>query len=168
MSDKIFHAYDIRGIYKEQITIETAVKLGLLLADEFNPKTIVVGYDQRIGSDLLANALIDAFLDSGVNVILIGLVPTPLVYFAVNELKADMGIMVTASHNPKEYVGFKITRENAIPIGYAEGLDKIEARMNEPIVPNAVQKGTLEEQNVVNKYIEYVKPFASEVTDGRV
>ena len=102
MSNKIFHAYDIRGLYKTEITIETAVRVGLLLADEYKPKTVLIGYDQRIGSEELANAMTDAFLDSGVDVLFIGLVPTPLVYFGVNHHKADMGIMVTASHNPKE------------------------------------------------------------------
>ena len=106
----IFRAYDIRGIYGKDITTETAEKIGKAFATYVNGGEIVVGYDARIGSPELRDSLISGLISSGCNVIDIGMVPTPLVYFTISHFKKDGGIVVTGSHNPPEYNGFKLCK----------------------------------------------------------
>jgi len=106
----IFRAYDIRGIYGKDITTETAEKIGKAFATYVNGGEIVVGYDARIGSPELRDSLINGLISSGCNVIDIGMVPTPLVYFTISHFKKDGGIVVTGSHNPPEYNGFKLCK----------------------------------------------------------
>jgi len=106
----IFRAYDIRGIYGKDITTETAEKIGKAFATYVNGGEIVVGYDARIGSPELRDSLIKGLISSGCDVIDIGMVPTPLVYFTISHFKKDGGIVVTGSHNPPEYNGFKLCK----------------------------------------------------------
>ena len=125
----VFHNYDVRGIFEKDIDELFAQKLGVSTIEFLDAKSVVIGHDERIGSNILAAAIhsaIDVVYDGKVKVIDIGLCTTPMVWHAVGMHKTDCGIMVTASHNPKEYVGFKICTKNAIPIGYDNGLDKIE------------------------------------------
>jgi phosphomannomutase len=125
MKEKIFKAYDVRGIYPEEINEEAAFKIGAALIKFLNKKTVVVGYDMRSSSDKLFTALASGINSMGAKVIDIGLCSTDMVYFAVASYKYDAGIMITASHNPKQYNGMKFVRENAIPIGEESGLKEI-------------------------------------------
>ena len=106
----IFKAYDIRGIYKEELTEKTSKFVAEALSRIYkeNNDTIIIGRDGRLSSKSLTKSLIEGFLESGKNVVDIGEVPTPLLYFAVNQLKSNSGVMVTGSHNPKNYNGLKI------------------------------------------------------------
>lgn len=124
----IFRAYDIRGKYPAQINGETvkiavpaiikALKLGA-----GGKKTIIVGHDARLSSPELYQACIEALAqEKGVQALPVGLITTPMLYFLVNKHKAAGGITVTASHNPKEYNGLKMVREQAIPISGEEVL----------------------------------------------
>ena len=112
----VFKAYDIRGIYPDQLHQELAYKLGrayshLIRSENPGKKlTIVVGSDMRLSSPELKTELIKGLTDSGVDIIDVGLVSTPTFYFAVAFYKYDGGIQVSASHNPKQYNGFKIVR----------------------------------------------------------
>lgn len=130
---KIFKAYDIRGIYKVDLDEDTAYKLGLAYAEmrkkeikdkygDIHELNIVVGVDMRLSSPSLKEKLIAGLIDGGMNVIDIGLASTPTFYFAVANYKYDGGILVSASHNPKEYNGFKLVREKAIPISGDTGM----------------------------------------------
>ncbi len=114
---QIFKAYDIRGIYKTDFDEEFAFELGSRIGGAFKGKTIVIGRDARSSSASIELELIKGAQRAGLEIISIGLCTTPMFYFAVNYLKADGGIMVTASHNPKEYNGFKVVKEEAIAIG---------------------------------------------------
>ena len=110
LSKSIFKAYDIRGIYKEELTEQT-VKLvaeSLSMIYKKNNDKIIIGRDGRLSSTSLSKSLIKGFLESGKNVLDIGEVPTPLLYFAVSHFQANAGVMVTGSHNPKNYNGLKI------------------------------------------------------------
>lgn len=122
----VFKAYDIRGTVPDQLNAELAYAVGRATARFIGGDRIVVGRDARPHSPELCEALIRGILDEGVDVDDIGLVATPMLYYAVAELASAGGIVVTASHNPAEYNGFKICRENAIPIGEASGLRDIE------------------------------------------
>ena len=109
LNEKIFKAYDIRGVYDSQLNPEVAKAIAIALSEIYpNEKKIIVGRDGRLSSEELSKSLIDGFISMGVDIIDIGLVPTPLLYYAVEKFKSSAGIMVTGSHNPKEYNGFKI------------------------------------------------------------
>lgn len=135
ISKEVFRAYDIRGIVGEQIHEEFAYKLGQvfaqLLQQECQKKDlqIVIGKDMRTSSESLQQALMKGLIDSGVHVLDIGLVSTPAFYFAVGHLNADGGIMVSASHNPAKYNGFKMTRSKAVPIGQGSGMEILKQGM---------------------------------------
>ena len=128
LDPKVFKAYDIRGIYPDEIDEDGAREIGRAYVEQFEPKRIAVGRDMRSSSPAMAKAVIEGAAAAGAEVIDIGLVGTEMLYFAVGELALDGGIAVTASHNPKEYTGMKIVRRGALPVGGDTGLDKIKAR----------------------------------------
>lgn len=106
----IFRGYDIRGVVPQDIDVDTAYTIGLGFGSKIQDlkrEKCVVGYDNRISSPDLHQALVQGLIDTGVNVIDIGLTTTPMYYFACLDLKIDSGIMITASHNPKDENGFK-------------------------------------------------------------
>ena len=112
INSHIFRGYDIRGIYNEDLFESTAYTIGkaygTYLIQKFNGNKVIVGEDNRLSSPILANALIEGILSTGVDVIYLGLVTSPMLYFANEIFDIRAGVMVTASHNPKEYNGFKI------------------------------------------------------------
>src|SRR2546421_370835 len=122
LEPKVFKAYDIRGIYPEEINDEGAYAIGRASVRQFEPHRIAVGRDMRLSSPQIAAAVIRGAADEGAEVLDLGLVGTEMVYFAVGELGLDGGIAVTASHNPKEYTGMKIVRRGALPVGGESGL----------------------------------------------
>lgn len=127
-NQEIFKAYDIRGIYNKDLFANTAYFLGISFVEMRKKETgkdkltIVVGRDMRLSSPELKDSLIKGIIDTGSDVIDIDLASTPTFYFAVANYKYDGGIIVSASHNPKEYNGFKITREGAIPVSGETGM----------------------------------------------
>ncbi len=137
MLGKIFKAYDIRGTYPDLLTDVMARQIGFgasryLLNDaaaagEDNPmmKNIVVGRDMRKSSPALTEQLIKGITDQGANVLDLGMVDTSFIYFAINHLDCAGGVMVTASHNPPQYNGFKISKRKARPVGEGTGLAEI-------------------------------------------
>jgi len=131
VNPKIFKAYDIRGIFPEEINGRVAYLIGLAFVKflgKLKPR-VVVGRDNRISSPILHKNLIKGLREGGATVIDIGLSPTPMLYFAVAHYGHDGGINITASHNPKEYNGFKLVREKAIPISGDTGLQQIKNLM---------------------------------------
>ena len=150
----VFKAYDIRGIVPDQLDEALAYAVGRATARFIGGDRLVVGRDARTHSPQLCDALTRGISDEGVAVDDIGLVATPMVYYAVAALSASGGIMVTASHNPGEYNGFKICREQAIPIGEASGLREIEALVAGGCAtdPIAEDRGVIEERDVVAGY----------------
>jgi len=125
MKEKIFKAYDVRGIYPDELDEEAAFKIGAAFVTFLGKKNIVIGRDMRRSSDALSDSLAAGINYRGGKVIDIGLCSTDMVYFAVAKYKHDGGIMITASHNPPQYNGMKFVRENAIPIGEDSGLEQI-------------------------------------------
>lgn len=136
--DKAFKAYDVRGIYGEEVDEDLAWKIGHAAASflrslmsgyergQAAANRLVVGYDMRPSSESLVSALIEGITSSGAGVMNIGLCDSPMMYWAVNHLGTCGGIMVTASHNPPEYNGFKIAGLKARPIGQDTGLKEIQ------------------------------------------
>jgi len=99
----IFKAYDIRGIFPDQLNNEIAYRIGNGLAGYLKPKAIAVGRDMRLSSNELFDSLASGILDAGADVVDLGLVSTDGLYFAVGKFGFDGGVMITASHNPREY-----------------------------------------------------------------
>src|ERR1700716_3289647 len=128
LDPKVFKAYDIRGIYPEELDDQGAYAIGRAYVQQFEPRRIAVGRDMRLSSPQIAEAVIRGAADEGAEVLDLGLVGTEMVYFAVGQLELDGGIMVTASHNPKEYTGMKIVRRGALPVGGESGLLEIRDR----------------------------------------
>ncbi|HOK35567.1 MAG TPA: phosphomannomutase/phosphoglucomutase [Candidatus Pacearchaeota archaeon] len=163
MNPEIFKAYDIRGIYKKDFDTKTAFKIGqafseFLKNNKRTPLTIIVGRDNRLSSASLAKAVKNGLKLQGSNVIDIGLSSTPMFYFGVNFLKADGGIMITASHNPPEYNGFKLVREEAIPISGDTGIEEIKKMI---LLDNFKKRkpGTESRKNILNEYIKFNLKF---------
>lgn len=126
----IFKAYDIRGIYPTQLNEDVAYAVGrgyatFLLNKNPNAKYVIVGSDMRLSSPALKKRLEDGIMESGLNIVDVGLVSTPTFYFAVAFYGYDGGVQVSASHNPKEYNGFKLVREKAFPISKDTGIMEI-------------------------------------------
>jgi phosphomannomutase len=122
LDPKVFKAYDVRGIYPEDLDEEGAYAIGRAYVQQFEPRRVAVGRDMRLSSPQIAAEVIRGAAAEGAEVLDLGLVGTEMVYFAVGELGLDGGVMVTASHNPKEYTGMKIVRRGALPVGGESGL----------------------------------------------
>ena len=122
-----FHAYDIRGIYNKDFNNEDAYKIGFFLPLLMKTTKILVGRDVRISSPEIYSALSNGIMDAGADVFNAGLSTTPMVYFLTAKFNFDASVMITASHNGKEYNGMKVSRTNALPVGYANGLNELEA-----------------------------------------
>ncbi len=156
MNLKCFKAYDVRGRIPDELNEETVYKIGLAYSQVIKPKSVVVGYDVRLTSKSLSNALINGLTDSGVNVLNIGLCGTEEVYFSTFYYKADGGIMVTASHNPMDYNGLKFVRENSKPVSGDNGLFEIKEKVEENISVLNTDKGTIEYLDHKKSYIEHL------------
>jgi phosphomannomutase len=122
LDPEVFKAYDVRGTYPAELDEDGAYRIGRAYVDIFAPKSIAVGRDMRISSPAMAAGAIRGAAEAGADVVDVGMVGTEMVYFAVDKLGLDGGVMVTASHNPKEYTGMKIVRGGALPVGGDSGL----------------------------------------------
>jgi phosphomannomutase len=157
----IFRAYDIRGVYPADIDEEAYYRIAKAYTYLFQPTTMVVGRDARVTSAQLAESLISGFVDAGVDVIDIGGITTDMLYFAVGAYDYSGGIVVSASHNPKEYNGAKMVREKAAAISSDTGLfdirDALKAGKDKEVA--ADKKGTVKERDVLDDYLKHVLSF---------
>jgi phosphomannomutase len=160
LDSKVFKAYDVRGIYPEDLDEEGAYAIGRAYVQQFEPRRIAVGRDMRLSSPQMAAELMRGAAAEGAEVLDLGLVGTEMVYFAVGELGLDGGVMVTASHNPKEYTGMKIVRRGALPVGGESGLldvrDRALALTDRAAVDDAA---AVEEYDIWPAYLERVLSF---------
>jgi phosphomannomutase len=154
-----FKAYDVRGIYGKEIHEKLAYQLGRAYILHTQAKSVVVARDMRPSSIPLSEQLIAGLRDQGAEVTYIGLASTDMLYFSVIHLQSDGGIVVTASHNPVEYNGFKFTRKNAIPIGLESGLAEIEALVSQGNFPQAPSQGTLSHQELLKEFVQFMHSF---------
>ena len=157
----IFKAYDIRGVVPDELDAAAARRIGRAVARFLHTPRIAIGRDARRSSPELFEALLGGVLDEGASVVDLGMVCTPMLYFGVEQLGTGGGIMLTASHNPAQYNGFKICREHAIPVGEASGLREIEKLAadiaREPIAKRAGERRRAE---VMEGYLEHVLSVA--------
>ncbi|HDK6048849.1 TPA: phosphomannomutase CpsG [Klebsiella variicola] len=153
---KCFKAYDIRGKLGEELNEEIAYRIGRAYGEYLKPKQMVLGGDVRLTSEGLKLALAKGLQDAGTDVLDIGLAGTEEIYFATSHLNVDGGIEVTASHNPLDYNGMKLVREQSKPISGDTGLRDIQklAEANVFAAVNEVQRGSYKQVSVLDAYIE--------------
>jgi phosphomannomutase len=159
MTIDCFKAYDIRGQIPNQLNPDVAYRIGNATATFLKAKKIVLGRDIRLSSDELADAVANGIMDAGAEVIDIGLGGTEMVYFGTSHLEADGGIMVTASHNPADYNGLKIVREEARPVSADTGLVDIRALAERDERSIATKRGTTAEVDIFAAYIDHLLTY---------
>lgn len=161
-----FKAYDIRGIYNKDFDKKTAYKVGYFLPSLLSTDHVVVGRDVRLSSPEIHEYLLKGITDSGADVYDLGLATTPMVYFATVFLKADASVQITASHNPKEYNGLKISRKDAIPVGGDTGLKDLEKLCKEGEITISEKKGEVKDYSYVrDEYVKYLRGFCPDIED---
>lgn len=158
---RIFKAYDIRGIYPEELNEDIAYKIGRAFATYLHPRNVAVGRDMRISSPQLGESLCRGILDSGSDVIDIGLCSTDGLYFAVGKFGYDAGIMVTASHNPPAYNGMKMCQKEAVPLSGEQGIDQIKELVLKGEFPVVKAKGMIKKQDIQKDYIAHALSFVN-------
>ena len=157
LNKEIFREYDIRGIWEKDIDEEVSYHIGRAFATKllsYGKDTMIVGYDNRISSKTIEESLVKGLTDSGVNVVRLGLVTTPMYYYAWDKLNIKCGIMITASHNPKEYNGFKMSYNGIHNCFGKEVLDLYYVIINGIY---AEGKGTISNYNIQEDYIKMIK-----------
>ncbi len=160
LDPRVFKAYDVRGIYPDQIDEAGGEAIGRAYVEQFEPRRIAVGRDMRLSSPEMQAAVIRGASGAGTEVLDLGLVGTEMVYFAVGSLGLDGGIAVTASHNPKEYTGMKIVRRGALPVGGDSGLLEVRDRAVSPAdTSRDVVAGHVQEYDIWPAYVDRVLSF---------
>ncbi|HEU4710949.1 MAG TPA: phosphomannomutase/phosphoglucomutase [Pyrinomonadaceae bacterium] len=158
MNWDVFRAYDIRGVYPDDIDEEAYYRIAKAYVYLFKPKSMVVGMDARTSGPALKAALINGFVDSGVDIIDIGKITTDMLYYTVGASDYSGGIVVSASHNPQQYNGMKMVREKAAAISSDTGLFDIRDVLNagKDAEVTSDTKGTVIERDILHDYIEHV------------
>ena len=156
----IFKAYDIRGIYPAELNKDMAYAIGRAYVEFTGAKKVVIGRDMRPHSIDLFQGLSKGIMEQGADVIDIGLCSTPQSYFANGTLKADGSVMITASHNPGEWNGFKLCRAEAVPISGATGIMDIQKIVETRSWKTSDRTGTLSTYDIAPEYGAYLRSFA--------
>lgn len=161
-----FHAYDIRGVYNKDFDKNTAYKVGFFLPELLNADKVLVGRDVRVSSPEIREYLVKGITDAGADVVDMGLATTPMVYFTTAKYGFAASVQITASHNPKEYNGMKVSCANALPVGYDTGLGTIEKWIEEgkPCSP-VEQKGKVEHIDVKEEYIAFMERYKGDYSN---
>ncbi|MDE6307763.1 MAG: hypothetical protein K2L79_03010 [Bacteroidales bacterium] len=165
-----FKAYDIRGVYGRDFQKEDVYKIGYFLSELLNTNRILVGRDVRQSSPEIYAYLCQGIQDSGADVCDLGVCTTPMVYWATAEHGFKASVMITASHNPKEYNGLKISREHALPVGYDNGLNTLERWLKERAVqpkPQA-ERGRVQPFDQKAAYLAFQRQWLSDFSNLKI
>ena len=154
-----FKAYDIRGRIPDQLNADIAYRIGNATAEFLQAKRVVIGRDMRLSSAELADEVARGLLDAGVDVLDLGLGGTEMVYFGTTHLEADGGIMITASHNPADYNGLKLVRQEARPISADTGLKDIRVLAERDERRLAEQKGVRRDVDIFEDYVAHMLSY---------
>jgi phosphomannomutase len=160
----IFKAYDIRGVYRDGLDEDLAYRIGRCLPALLGGKRALVGRDARLSSPSLSEALLRGIADAGCDADDMGLASTPMVYYFTAEKGYDFSVQVTASHNPPEYNGLKISRAGARPVGYDSGLADLEKAVAKPLPPPASTKGCISPVDYLAEFIEFLRPWVPDLS----
>ena len=164
-----FHAYDIRGVYGVDFDKEVAYKVGFFLPELLKADKVLVGRDCRVSSDEIHEYLLKGITDAGADVYDIGLSTTPMVYFGTARYGFKASVQITASHNPAEYNGMKVSRENALPVGLATGLGTIKEwiETGKP-TPKAAVPGEVFDKDIHQDYLDFLLGYKSDLSCLRI
>ncbi|MCD6091209.1 MAG: hypothetical protein J7J72_06890, partial [Bacteroidales bacterium] len=160
-----FKAYDIRGVYNRDFNKDDIYKIGFFLPRLMKSNKVLVGRDVRTSSPEIYKYLTKGITDSGADVYNTGLATTPMIYWGTAQYGFDASVMITASHNPKQYNGLKFSASNALPVGYDSGLSDLEQLvLNEKIEPATV-KGKIIENDYRAEYLAFQKEKLKDVSN---
>ena len=160
INTSIFKAYDIRGLYPGEVNEDAAFQIGRGFVAYLNAKRIAVSRDMRLSSPAVANAFIDGARQQGADVVDYGMLATDMLYFAVARDGHDGGAQITASHNPKQYNGIKMVRQEAFPLSGEAGLGEIrDMIVNQSLPAPAAKPGGLSQKDVLDDYVTHVLSF---------
>ena len=159
-----FHAYDIRGIYNKDFDKDIVYKIGFFLPELLKTDRVLIGRDVRASSPEIREYLIEGITDAGADVYDLGLSTTPMVYFATGKYGFTASVQITASHNPKEYNGLKVSRENALPVGFDTGLSTIKEWTESREVTPASKKGVVKSLDITQEYIDFLLKYKKDIT----
>ncbi len=165
---KAFKAYDIRGVYNVDFNKEDVYKLGYFIPKVLKANKVLIGRDVRDSSPEVFEYLVKGITDAGVDVYDAGLATTPMIYYSTAKFEFKASVMITASHNPAEYNGLKVSGENARPIGFDTGLNKVKELMETKEVIISVKKGKLQKLNVSDKYFEFLKSYVPNIGNLKI
>ncbi len=154
-----FKAYDIRGRIPDELSEDLAVKIGKAYATLLKPARVCIGRDVRLSSEQMVKAVASGLIEHGCEVLDIGLCPTEEIYFATSHLKLDGGVMVTASHNPMDYNGFKLVKEQSKPISGDTGLKDIEKIVLDETFSDSSEAAALKTVDTRAAYIEHLMTY---------
>ncbi|MFA8451353.1 MAG: phosphomannomutase/phosphoglucomutase [Bacteroidales bacterium] len=165
---KAFKAYDIRGVYNRDFNKDDVYKIGFFLPKLLNTKQVLVGRDVRVSSDEIYEYFCKGVNDSGADVFNIGLSTTPMVYWATAKFNFDASVMITASHNPAEYNGLKVSKTNALPVGYDTGLKELEEIIKTQEINPVQTRGRIIDKPVKEEYIKFQKQYVSDLSNLKI
>jgi phosphomannomutase len=160
----IFKSYDVRGIVPAQLNDDIAYAIGRAFVDVLDRKNICIGRDMRPSGEGFVAALARGAADAGADVTLVGLISTDAIYFAVGHYGFDGGVMITASHNPAQYNGFKFCREEAIAISIDTGLAEIRDVAASGNFKPSTRVGTIVEKDILDDFADHCLSFISDVS----
>ena len=156
----IFKAYDVRGLYPQEVTEEVFLQLGRAFAAFIGPGTVAVTRDMRLSSPSLAAAFVDGVTTQGVAVLDYGLAGTDMMYYAVASARLDGGAQITASHNPKQYNGCKLVKAEAFPLSGESGIREMKEMMLAGALPEpAAKRGSVTPGDIMAPYVAHVMSF---------
>ena len=159
MNPDIFKSYDIRGIYPSELNENVAERAGRAFVDYLRPDVVAVGRDMRSSSDSLFRAFAKGATEQGADVVDLGLTSTDELYFSVGHFRYPAGAMITASHNPKDYNGFKLCREDAIPLSADTGVFAIRDLALAGKFPSAARVGSVHPKDPLPAFVEHCLTF---------
>ena len=169
MKLKAFHAYDIRGHFGTDLTVELAYKVGYFVPELLDTHRVLLGRDMRLSSPALHEAVLNGLLDAGAEVWDLGLSTTPFVYYVTAKHGFKASIQITASHNPKDDNGLKVSRALALPVGYDSGLGTIERWILEGRpTPPAAERGTVRDFDVRDEYVAFLNAFKQDFSNLKI
>ncbi|MEJ5266615.1 MAG: phosphomannomutase/phosphoglucomutase [Bacteroidales bacterium] len=160
---KAFKAYDIRGIYNKDFNKNDVYKIGFFLPQILNAKKILVGNDVRVSSPEIKEALLKGINDAGCDVYYTGLSTTPMIYWGTAKFDFDASVMITASHNPAEYNGLKVSGKDAKPIGYDNGLNQVEKLVESQEIKSKDIRGKIIDFDIREDYINFLKNYVPDI-----
>lgn len=163
-----FKAYDIRGVFGTDFTEKDVYRIGFFLPRLLKAKKVLIGMDVRLSSQVIFDSLSKGITDAGADVDFCGHSTTPMIYWATARYDYSASVMITASHNPAKYNGLKISRREALPVGYDSGLRELHRLAETKEVVPVAKKGRINEFDFRKEYLEFLKPYIPDLSGLKI